>query len=443
MLVTSLGIEELLDRFRHQSTFDFMILFVSSFDYADNHIIRWVVDNAKRIDKITGERICFFYFTEEQSNMRGMFDEQRTSPISKWVEGGFPLFSIGARATEGTATDICRTFRIERTMLPAFILIEKDSRVNPQLYPVSRYEDFEAFLTPLNILHSYIEDYKEIYHALEGDIDEENLCHKKIERRIWELSTEILELKTELLKIELQQEDDEEIRRFKEREISRHHAERERMEDKLYQTRNLPAPEIKYNWERIRRKTIGRLNEALHCWEGDDIIEAVDSGFYTEAILSIWNHATQRGDWPSVIYENIRRSVLEKRYNIFISCKSEDYDKARKLQTFLKNNGHHPFLADTSIREMGNVHQTALIGEVLNVCQTMIVLTTNVEYLNTPYVYAEWTAFINDMNTGKKKRARLFNVIDPDIDIKSLPQWLRDKQCFTTENYLEEILYFL
>ena len=439
MFVTSLKFKELLDRFYNQSTFDFMILFVSSFDYADNHIIRWVVDNAKRIDKITGERICFFYFTEERYNN----NEPWASPISKWVEKELPLFSIGAKATEETATDICHFFKIERTMLPAFILIGKDVWAEPQLLPISGYEDFEAFLTPLNILHAYIEDYNEIYHTLKEDVDmdEEKIHHKRIERNIWELTTRVFELKAELLAIELKEENDEEIRRFKQGEIFRYREERERLEDKLYQERNLPA--VKDRWQSIKRRTASRINDALHCWEGYDIIEAIDSGFYTEAIICIWKHATQRGRWPSAIYENIRKSVLEKNFDIFISCKSEDYNKARKLQSFLKDHNYNPFLADTSILELGNVHQTALIGEVLDICQTMIVLTTNVEYLNTPYVYAEWTAFVNDMNTGRKANAKLFNIIAPSIDIKKLPMWLRDKQCFTIEGYEDEILPFL
>lgn len=109
----------------------------------------------------------------------------------------------------------------------------------------------------------------------------------------------------------------------------------------------------------------------------------------------------------------------------------------------MKDHNYNPFLADTSIRELGNVHQTALIGEVIDVCQTMIVFTTKEEYLTTPYVYAEWTAFINDMNMGRKPKGKLFNIIGPSINIKALPTWLRDKQCFTTEGYEGEILNFL
>lgn len=36
-----------------------MFLFVSSFDYNDKNIVKEIVDNARRIDRLTGTEICF------------------------------------------------------------------------------------------------------------------------------------------------------------------------------------------------------------------------------------------------------------------------------------------------------------------------------------------------------------------------------------------------
>ena len=66
MLVTPLVFSQVLERFYKQHQYEYMLLFVSSFDGKDRDIIQGIVDNAKRIDRITGDRICFFYFIENR-----------------------------------------------------------------------------------------------------------------------------------------------------------------------------------------------------------------------------------------------------------------------------------------------------------------------------------------------------------------------------------------
>jgi hypothetical protein len=73
----------------------------------------------------------------------------------------------------------------------------------------------------------------------------------------------------------------------------------------------------------------------------------------------------------------------------------------------------------------------------------MIVFATNLDYIETPYVSAEWHTFVNDINTGHKPNAKIVTILSPDIDVHYLPAWLRDKQCFTTENYKDSLLHFL
>lgn len=46
-----------------------IIIFVSSFDYNDKNIIKEIVDDARRIDRLTGKEICFFYFVEERNEI--------------------------------------------------------------------------------------------------------------------------------------------------------------------------------------------------------------------------------------------------------------------------------------------------------------------------------------------------------------------------------------
>ena len=65
MFVTPLRFDQVLERFYCQYEYDLMLLFVSSFDGNDRSILRTIVDNAKRIDRITGDKMCFFYFIKD------------------------------------------------------------------------------------------------------------------------------------------------------------------------------------------------------------------------------------------------------------------------------------------------------------------------------------------------------------------------------------------
>lgn len=49
MYVTPLNFSQVLDRFHNQKQYDFMLLFVSSFDGNDKKILQSVIDNANRI----------------------------------------------------------------------------------------------------------------------------------------------------------------------------------------------------------------------------------------------------------------------------------------------------------------------------------------------------------------------------------------------------------
>lgn len=79
MHVTSLNFKEILTRFYNQENYDFLLLFVSSFDGSDREILRKIVDNANRIDRITGSQICFFYFIE------GRYDWMNER-LTKWIK---------------------------------------------------------------------------------------------------------------------------------------------------------------------------------------------------------------------------------------------------------------------------------------------------------------------------------------------------------------------
>ncbi|WP_254029202.1 hypothetical protein [Bacteroides ovatus] len=87
-----------------------MFLFVSSFDYNDKNIVKEIVDNARRIDRLTGTEICFFYFVEERNEIETT--NTATDDLMYWimnVKDRGPMYGAGINVTIETADNICKS----------------------------------------------------------------------------------------------------------------------------------------------------------------------------------------------------------------------------------------------------------------------------------------------------------------------------------------------
>lgn len=440
MYITTLKFEQVLDKFYRQQEYNFMLLFVSSFDEKDKDIIRGIIDNARRIDRITGNRICFFYFVED------LYDDMNKK-LAEWVRHVSLFRSLsadGVSVTMETADDICSHFHILRSNLPAFILISDNPGIVPKLFNIQTYQDFEYILTPLNILHTFIEDRDKLIdeYNRQCGVREQKLNivkNRDVERKSWSGKLNRLERKqnAELSMglIEQAQKREPEIQKLKQTLADNPQLQYKEIEEIVY-----PFEEL----ERVRRIAIKKLNISLNIAYGDDIIKHLSNPKgYSDAVLSIFNLISSRDVRMSRKIEIIRQEICDKAYDVIISCKSQDYENATELYNYLIENGFKPFFAGVSIYEVGMDQFTIFLGELLDLCTRFILFATKVDYIQTPYVSSGWHAFINDMNTGKKPDAKLVNVLSPDIYPLDLPAWLRDKQCFTTKNYKNEILNFL
>jgi len=468
MFFTRLKFSQILDRFynhkildgSHQERYDFLLLFVSSFDGNDINIISKVVDNAKRIDRITGKRICFFYFIDRDCSENELNEIEWIARYGRTAT----LFDMGAQTTVETADDICRHFGLLRSQLPAFLLINQKREV--ELFSIQDYQDFERFLSPLNIIHSYNEDKELIlsrYESIKRNIISEynekrkktvvtqrDVDSRKRERDFWK--EEIKRLNGRL-EIELSRGEQKRVKKRKNDIDSLNNNLKEYPELVICgEDESIPYPQEELNNVRypqkelddLKAKAAERLDHFLNIHNGINLIEkSQEIHGYPDVILNIWNLIRMQKVSISRILEKIRYEIHEHGFDVFISCKSKDYVLAHELYDYLVYNGFKPFLADTSIKEVGIDQYTALIGEVINVCQNMIVFATNLDYIETPYVAAEWHTFVNDINTGHKPNAKLVNILSPNINVHNLPAWLRDKQCFTTENYKDGLLNFL
>lgn len=127
------------------------------------------------------------------------------------------------------------------------------------------------------------------------------------------------------------------------------------------------------------------------------------------------------------------------KYDVFISCKSEDYESAKLIYDFLRDYNYRVFLADTELRKKGNAEYGKVIDEALDSAAHLILYTSRAEYVTSSYVESEWRIFIEEKRAGRKQ-GNLISILN-GIEVSSLPISLRHFQSFPKERYTEILDY--
>jgi len=132
------------------------------------------------------------------------------------------------------------------------------------------------------------------------------------------------------------------------------------------------------------------------------------------------------------------------KYDVFISCKSEDYDFGRKLYVFLSQNGITSFLADEELRKLGVSDYGKAIDDALENSTHLIVVTSSSSFTrqeSSPYVYYEWHTFMEEKKSGRKQ-GNIMTIVSEKEIISQLPIALRNNQAFAY-NEIHNIIGYL
>lgn len=131
-----------------------------------------------------------------------------------------------------------------------------------------------------------------------------------------------------------------------------------------------------------------------------------------------------------------------KKYDVFISSKSDDYHLAEEVYDFLTDSGLSVFIASEELKRIGKAQYADAIDEVIDNSFHMIVVASSLSHIKSKWVKYEWSTFSNDLKSNYRN-GNLITVLSSDIALKTLPASLRHQQSFTLDSFRNDILGFL
>ena len=134
------------------------------------------------------------------------------------------------------------------------------------------------------------------------------------------------------------------------------------------------------------------------------------------------------------------------KYDVFISCKSEDYNIGRQVYEYLTNYrglNLNVFMADKELRKRGNADYGKVIDEALDSSPHLVIVSSNADYLKeetSSYVYEEWHTFVEEIRSGRKK-GNIITIFTDGVNLKDVPIAIRNRQSFPFTEYSSIVDY--
>ncbi|MEP7238352.1 MAG: toll/interleukin-1 receptor domain-containing protein [Ferruginibacter sp.] len=150
----------------------------------------------------------------------------------------------------------------------------------------------------------------------------------------------------------------------------------------------------------------------------------------------------------SWIDNKINSKPLANRHNnlnfdVFISHKSADFEISHRLYNYLVSKGKKVFLSEISLPKLGSTEFMKKIDEAIENSKHMIAVCSNIDYLNSGWVEAEWRMFINEKRSERKDGNFFTLIVDP-FTINSLPISIRQYDVFSfNQKSIENSLNYL
>ena len=111
-------------------------------------------------------------------------------------------------------------------------------------------------------------------------------------------------------------------------------------------------------------------------------------------------------------------------WDVFISAKNEDIPIAKKIYDFLQSRGVQTFFSAESLPQMGRADYREQIDNAIDSARHMVVVGSTKQYIESRWVKAEWSMFINEIRAGRKD-GNLITLVVGGLDIGDLSIALR------------------
>lgn len=132
---------------------------------------------------------------------------------------------------------------------------------------------------------------------------------------------------------------------------------------------------------------------------------------------------------------------MEKKYDVFMSCKSEDYEYAEEVYNFLNSNGISTFLASKELRKMGDSEYRNAIMQALESACHLIIFASKPEYIESKWVFYEWDTFVNAKLSGRKD-GQIMTILK-GFNTQKLRLDLIKYESFSFDDYKEILLSYV
>lgn len=127
---------------------------------------------------------------------------------------------------------------------------------------------------------------------------------------------------------------------------------------------------------------------------------------------------------PSSLEKEYKELNPNVGYDVFISHSGQDLLYAKKVYDFLSSNGFRVFLSEVSLPYLANTDYAAVISEILEQTENMVVIANDISKLDSGWVKYEWSSYLNEKHSGRKK-GNLATILIGDTCVEKLPYALR------------------
>ena len=151
---------------------------------------------------------------------------------------------------------------------------------------------------------------------------------------------------------------------------------------------------------------------------------------------------TPKGSTRKTAASRETTAAADRSHDVFISykystpsgSKTYDADVARQVYDALRERGVAVFYSAESTIAQGAGNFSSAIESALDASRVLVLVGSCAEHIQSPYVRAEWDAFLNDIRSGHKTQGELFVLNCGTLEPRQMPLFLRCHQMFALDN---------